>query len=302
MTGVLTTNDANLAQTFNLLTRNQGSKLQTEVMSVEQLLAAGDPVLTGIPLYDDFQSATPITNPGAGTQVRGGIGDTNCTLVTVGISAGTPWLASPVAASAGAIGVGRMQTGGNGTITSVCRGLSPTDLTVCRVRDIFRLDFILNLDAQDSTTSGLFHYFGLNGDWAALTNVMGLQRQIGVGDNWILRRSGVALLDTGVRALSADGPWFVRFQQRQDQAPAAGELGLGTGRWDLFIASPSSPSIATPVVADFDGGAVGGVPATSTNYGLQVQKFSAAGVQTSIDVDLMGFQPFPKTLAQRIAA
>lgn len=294
---VLTCDDSYTAQVLASLA--QGKTLPITPVLPSALLATANAFLQA-PLYDDFQSARTVTNPGAGTVVTPGIGETNFTLITVGISAGTPWGIKTGAAPSGAIGIGRLQTGGNATVASICRGLSATDVTVCRVRDIQRLDFLVSLAAQDSLTSGLFHFMGINANWASLSGVMGLQRQIATGPNWVLRRSGVADLDTGVDAASTAGPWFVRFEQKQDPNPPAGELGLGTGQWDLYIASPSSPTLDTPIVADFAGGAAGGVPTTATNYGAQVQKFAAAGVQSALDIDWISFTPFAQTFEQRI--
>jgi hypothetical protein len=300
MRGILTTDPAAVGQGYEAIVRTQGGALKVQSLARDDVLPS--PVLEA-ELYDDFQSATPVSNPGAGTVVQGGIGDTNWLLVTVDITAGTPWLARPTSTGAGAIGEGRLQTGGVNTVASICRGLSPTDLTVCRARDIARLDYLVDLDTQDSLTSGLFHFCGLNSDWAAFSGVMGVARDLNsTGNNWVVRRSGQPNIDTGVSALSANGPWLFRFEQIPDPSPPANELPQGSGRWNLSIANPASPSLASPIVADFDGGAVGGVPTAPCNYGAQVQKFAAAGVQTNFDIDLVGFTAFAKTLAQRIAS
>ena len=242
-------------------------------------------------LSDDFQSGPTIVNPG--TANIGGLGETGWLGVFVSLTAGTAW-GPPSALPSGARGVSSL--GGLAAaadISAICRGNSPTS-PVCHVRDIKRIDYYtVGIDNQGVLNK--FAYLGLNNNWTTLSGLMGVQSNTPATENWILRRSGIADLDTGVplqRDPAGSPPFFIRFQQRQD-----GTTGLGSGRWDLYIADATNPDISTPVVENFDGGAVGGNPAATTNYGMQVQYFSNP---IFINIDKIEFESFPLTLQQQL--
>lgn len=241
-------------------------------------------------LVDDFTAGGATINaPGSGTQTRTGLGETGWTGVFVGATSGDVWAPPATAPSSGAIGVARLSANANGTVGAICRGLSATDVSVCRMRNIQRLTYLFSSPSQDSTTSGLLLEVGTQANWASLSTVMLVERQPAVNTNFVLRRSGVANLDTGVSAVGND-PHVIRFEQTID-----GTTGLGSGTWDLYI-----DDLDTPVVEGYTNPAVG--IATAINFGMQVQKLAAAGVASEVDVDYVEFVPFAQTLAQRIAA
>jgi len=248
-----------------------------------------DPLLSK-PLTDDFTAGGgTISAPGAGTQIRTGLGETGWTGVFVNATAGDVWAPPASAPSSGAIGVARLSANANGTVGAICRGLSATDVSLCRMRDIQRLTYLFASPTQDSTTSGLLLEVGAQANWASLSTVMLVERQPAVDTDFVLRRSGQPNLSTGVSAIG-DDPHVIRFQQRID-----GVTGIGSGTWDLFI-----DDLTTPVVEGYTNPAVG--INTAINVGMQVQKLVAAGVASEVDIDYVQFVPFEQTLAQRIAA
>lgn len=291
MTGVLLTDDSLLGQNLQLLTRVHGSAAHVRVADASSLVPneqAG--LLGGVLRYDDFLSSPEVVSPGAGVQDGlGGVGDTNWQAVFVG--AGCSIINPTVALPAGARGVVRLQTNGNGTAAGICRGMLFNALPAY-VRAVRRLDFLISLNAQDSGTAGFVHVLGMQTEWDGGTpGYMVVRRDIATQANWRLLRNTQPDIDTGIPA-AGEGPWFWRFQQRQDP----GTL-LGSGTWDLYL----GPDLTNAVVAGFNGGGLAGNPAAGTNWGAQVIKQAAPGTQTSMQVDAIGEEFFPQSLADRIS-
>lgn len=255
-------------------------------------------------LFDDFVSGSaPIAGLGAGTVLRGGLGDTNWLGVFTNTgSGGQVWGVSSTAADDNTIGLGQLSTGSgttNTAVSAICRGYSATDTTQLHVRDIFQLDWIFRIASQDAINDTQFAFCGINANWASLSQIMGLERlsaNAGLNPTWKIRRSGEATLDTGVIS-SGNKIWYARFQQKQDLSPPAGELGLGTGFWDLYLTSAPEFNFDVPVVENYAGGAAAGDPLAATNYGFQVANL---GQQSTVQLDSFKFTPFRRTLTQRL--
>lgn len=290
MTNFLTANDATIGQQYDLISTNRGDKLRVKVEQETETVLLG-----GATVYDDFLSGAELSGVGAGTQIRSGLGDTNWTGVfinTTGQVFGDQGASTP----ANARGVSQLSTGNPaaGSLAACIRGSGPLDITPCRIGQVRRLDFLVSLLAQDSATSGLVHDLGFATEFdgsAPAFMVIHRQTPIASNPNWTIARTGLAAIDTGIPAAS-NTTYFFRLQQRQDLG-----TGLGSGVWDFFL----GPDLESPVVSGFDGGGLGGVPSSATNYGIQVIKNLAPGVASQISIDAIGEEFFPLTFAQRIA-